>query len=163
MHILDLHSWYRDDILITTLQNHLDCNLIIFFMALLPSVGPWPLFSFLILCTGGRTPWTGNQPVARPLATHRTTQRQNKRTKYRHIHASSGIRTHDYSVRASEDSSCLRPRGHCDRHLITYDMKRNQGSIGLNKTLSRTIKEMLSLKTHLLLISAISLNHIHAT
>jgi hypothetical protein len=26
-----------------------------------------------------------------------------------------GIRTHDPSVRASEDSSCLRPRGHCDR------------------------------------------------
>jgi hypothetical protein len=31
------------------------------------------------------------------------------------IHASSGIRTHDPSVRASEDRSCLRPRGHCDR------------------------------------------------
>jgi hypothetical protein len=25
------------------------------------------------------------------------------------------LRTHDYSVRASEDSSCLRSRGHCDR------------------------------------------------
>jgi hypothetical protein len=32
------------------------------------------------------------------------------------IHALSGIRTHDPSVRASRDSSCLRPRGHCDRH-----------------------------------------------
>jgi hypothetical protein len=32
-----------------------------------------------------------------------------------HIHASSGIRTHDLSVGADEDSSCLRPRGHCDR------------------------------------------------
>jgi hypothetical protein len=31
------------------------------------------------------------------------------------MHASSRIRTHDPSVRASEDSSCLiRPRGHCD-------------------------------------------------
>jgi hypothetical protein len=29
-------------------------------------------FSFLILHTIGRTPWTGDQPVARPL--HRTTQ-----------------------------------------------------------------------------------------
>jgi hypothetical protein len=36
------------------------------------------------------------------------------------IHASSGIRTHDPSVRASEDSSCLRPHGHCDRHMKTY-------------------------------------------
>jgi hypothetical protein len=33
------------------------------------------------------------------------------------IHASSGIRTHDPSVRANEDSSCLRPRGYCDRPL----------------------------------------------
>jgi hypothetical protein len=39
------------------------------------------LFSFLILSTVGRTPWTGDQPVARPLRTHRTTQTQNKRTK----------------------------------------------------------------------------------
>jgi hypothetical protein len=31
------------------------------------------------------------------------------------IHALSGIRTHDLSVRGSEDCSCLRPRGHCDR------------------------------------------------
>jgi hypothetical protein len=28
----------------------------------------------------GRTPWTGDQPVARPLPTHRTTLTQNKRT-----------------------------------------------------------------------------------
>jgi hypothetical protein len=49
-------------------------------MALQPFVGPWPLFSFLILYTVGRTPWTGDQPVARPLPIHRTTQTQNKRT-----------------------------------------------------------------------------------
>jgi hypothetical protein len=36
-------------------------------------------FSFLILYTVGRTPWTGDQPVARPLPTHRTTQTKNKR------------------------------------------------------------------------------------
>jgi hypothetical protein len=29
--------------------------------------------------------------------------------------ALSGIRTHDHCIRASEDSSCLRPLGHCDR------------------------------------------------
>jgi hypothetical protein len=50
-------------------------------------------FSFLILYTVCRTPWTGDQPVARPLPTHRTTQIQNKRTD---IHASSGIRTDTY-------------------------------------------------------------------
>jgi hypothetical protein len=37
-------------------------------------------FSFLIFYTVGRTPWTGDQPVARPLPAHRTTQTQNKRT-----------------------------------------------------------------------------------
>jgi hypothetical protein len=42
--------------------------------------GLWPFLSFLILCTVGRIPWTGDQPVARPLLTHRTTQTQNKRT-----------------------------------------------------------------------------------
>jgi hypothetical protein len=70
------------------------------------------IFSFLTLYTVGRTPWTGDQPVARLLPTHRTTQTQNKFTD---IHALSGIRTDDSSVRASEDSSCLRLRGHCDR------------------------------------------------
>jgi hypothetical protein len=44
------------------------------------------------------------------------TQTQNKHTD---IHASSGIWTHDPSVRTREDSSCLRPRGHCDRQLIS--------------------------------------------
>jgi hypothetical protein len=34
-----------------------------------------------------------------------TTQTQNK-----HMHASSGTRTYDPSIRAREDSSCLRPR-----------------------------------------------------
>jgi hypothetical protein len=37
-------------------------------------------FTFLILCTDCRTPWTGHEPVTRPLPTHRTTQTQNKRT-----------------------------------------------------------------------------------
>jgi hypothetical protein len=49
-------------------------------MAERPFVGPWPLFNFLILYTVGSTPWKGDQPVTRPLPTHRTTQTQNKRT-----------------------------------------------------------------------------------
>jgi hypothetical protein len=49
-------------------------------MALQPFVGPWPLFSFLIIYTVGRTPYTGDQAVARPLPIHTTTQTQNKRT-----------------------------------------------------------------------------------
>jgi hypothetical protein len=29
-----------------------------------------------------------------------------------------GIRTLDPSVRVGEDRSCLKPRGHCDPHII---------------------------------------------
>jgi hypothetical protein len=63
-------------------------------------------FIFFILYIVGSTPWTGVQPVARPLPTRRTTQTQNKRAQI-YIYASSGIRTHDPSVRASEGGSCL--------------------------------------------------------
>jgi hypothetical protein len=41
--------------------------------------GPWPPFQFLDLYTVGRAPWLGDQPVARPVPTHRTAQTQNKR------------------------------------------------------------------------------------
>jgi hypothetical protein len=69
-------------------------------------------FNFLSLYTDGRTPWTGDQPVARPLLTYRTAQTEHTHT---YIHALSGIRTYDPSVRVSEDCSCLGPHGHCDR------------------------------------------------
>jgi hypothetical protein len=39
------------------------------------------------------------------------------------IHASSGIRAHDPSVREGEDGLWLRPRGHCDRHILIYRIK----------------------------------------
>jgi hypothetical protein len=53
-------------------------------MALQPFVGPWPLIQFRnLFYTDDRTPWTSDQPVARPLPTHRTTQTQNKR-KYKY-------------------------------------------------------------------------------
>jgi hypothetical protein len=63
--------------------------------------------SFLILYTVGRTPWRGVQPVKRSPPTHRTNADKHQ--------CFSGIRTHDLSVRAGEDGSCLRPRGHCNR------------------------------------------------
>jgi hypothetical protein len=79
-------------------------------MALQLCVGPWLLLHFYNrFYTDGRTPWRSDQPVARPLPTHRKTQTQNKPTD---IHALSGIRIHDPRVRVSENSSCLRPRGH---------------------------------------------------
>jgi hypothetical protein len=57
------------------------------------------------LYTVGRTPWTGDRSVARPLPTHRITD------------GSSGIRTHDPSVRTGEDGSCHGPRRHCSRRV----------------------------------------------
>jgi hypothetical protein len=39
-----------------------------------PLLGLGRFFSFLTLYTGGRSPWTWDQPVARPLPTRRTTQ-----------------------------------------------------------------------------------------
>jgi hypothetical protein len=44
-----------------------------------------------------------------------TEQHKHRINAHTGIHASSGFRTHNPSVRAGEDSSCLRPRGHCDR------------------------------------------------
>jgi hypothetical protein len=37
-------------------------------------------FSFLTPSTVGRTPWTGDYPVVRPLPTHRTTQTEQTHT-----------------------------------------------------------------------------------
>jgi hypothetical protein len=45
-----------------------------------PLLRPRRFFSFLILYTVGRTPCTGDQPVARSLPIHKITQTQNKRT-----------------------------------------------------------------------------------
>jgi hypothetical protein len=53
-------------------------------MAVQPFVEPWPLLQFRNrFYKDGKTPWMSDQPVARPLPTHRTTQTQNKRT-HRH-------------------------------------------------------------------------------
>jgi hypothetical protein len=43
------------------------------------SVKRFASLQFLNPKTVGRTPWTGDQPVAGPLPTHGTTQTQNKR------------------------------------------------------------------------------------
>jgi hypothetical protein len=56
----------------------------------------------------------GGSALARPLPTHRTTQTKTNTD----IHAPSEIRTHDPSIRASEDNSCLKPHGQCDRRIL---------------------------------------------
>jgi hypothetical protein len=75
------------------------------------------LFSYLILCTVGRTPWTGDQPVqGRYLHTEQHKHRINAHTD---INTLSGIGTHNPSVRTGEDGSCLRQRDHCDWPSVT--------------------------------------------
>jgi hypothetical protein len=88
-------------------------------MALQPFVVPWPLLQFCnLFYTDSRIPWTSNEPITRPLPTHRTTQTQNKHT-HRHPYLE-WIQTHDPSVRANEDGSCLKPCGHCDQQFNIF-------------------------------------------
>jgi hypothetical protein len=84
-------------------------------MALPAHPGRKPLIQFCNHFTDGRTPWTSDQPDAKPLPKHRTTETQTKRIHTSNIHALSGIRTYDSNVRESEDSSCLRLRACCVR------------------------------------------------
>jgi hypothetical protein len=76
----------------------------------------FPLDLYII----GRTPWTSDRLVARPLHKWRTAQTQNKRahihthTHTQNIHVRSGIRTNYQSVRTSKDNSCLEVRSHRD-------------------------------------------------
>jgi hypothetical protein len=83
-------------------------------MPLQPFVGPLSLLQFCnLFYTDGRTPWTSDEPVVRPLSKHRITQTQNKHIhRYPWLEWDSNLRP---SVRASEDSSCLEPRGLCHR------------------------------------------------
>jgi hypothetical protein len=85
-----------------------------FLMALQPL---WALSAFQSpdLFTIDRTPWTSDQLIARPLPKHRTAQTQNRYIYTPNFRALRGIRIHDHRVRASKDSSCLRPLGYCDR------------------------------------------------
>jgi hypothetical protein len=65
-----------------------------------------------IYWTVGRTPWIGEWPNARPLPTYGTTQH---RKMWTHIHAWSGNQTHDSSIQATKDSTCLRPLSQWDQ------------------------------------------------
>jgi hypothetical protein len=95
-HVLHIETYYFKD-----RENDI---IIIIIMALQPFVGPWPLFQFLDHIHSRQDSLDGGS------ARHKvSTYTQNNKN------ASSGIRTDDSSVQASEDSSCLRPRGHCDQ------------------------------------------------
>jgi hypothetical protein len=94
--------------------------MLLLFFFFLWRIRPSGLFSFRInlklwiLQTADRTPWMGDQPVTTSLPTQDNTNRE----KNAYILVPSGIRTHDSSVQASEDSSYLTPRGDCNRHFL---------------------------------------------
>jgi hypothetical protein len=80
-------------------------------------LGPGLFFSFVIFFTQtvgilGR--------VISPSQGHylNTEQHKHRINAHTDIHAWNGIRTHNPSVRAGEDSSCFRLRGHCDRPFL---------------------------------------------
>jgi hypothetical protein len=84
-----------------------------------PFVWPWPLFS---------VSWSNTQSVGllgRGISPSQCLHLYIEQHKHRiithntDIYALSGIRTHESSDSASEDSSCLRPRGRCDRQRET--------------------------------------------
>jgi hypothetical protein len=77
-------------------------NQISIFLGLYSTCGPWPLFQFLNLYTVGRTPWTGDQPVARPLPTHRINADRVPRVGF------------EPTIPVFERAKTLRPHGHCD-------------------------------------------------
>jgi hypothetical protein len=112
-------------------------------------------FSFRAF-TDGRTPWTGDQLVARPLPKHRKTQTQNIHIHIPNIHALCGIRNHDPSFRATKDSTCLRPLGYRDQQNNAFT-----SLLYLNPVLSLrvTFQRKFTNSAELITIETISPNH----
>jgi hypothetical protein len=75
-------------------------------------------FRFFILYQFGKTPWMGDQPVARPLSTHRTTQTQNKGTQTPMPRV--GFEPMIPVFERAKTGSCIRPRDHCGRLPIGF-------------------------------------------
>jgi hypothetical protein len=55
------------------------------------------------------------------LYLHKTTQYRKTQT---HIHALSKIQTHNPSIQAVKDSTCLRPHCHWDQHNTKYKTRK---------------------------------------
>jgi hypothetical protein len=56
-----------------------------------------------------------------------------------------GIRTHDPSVRAGEDGSCLRPRGHCDRQTVQLLNEESENAETWHVTLKSLIRPFVEM------------------
>jgi hypothetical protein len=104
---------------------------------------------FLILKTVGRTPWRGDQPVTRPLPTHRTIQTQNKR-----VQTSLPWVGFESTIPVFERAN-LRPRGHCDR--LCPQLGKGKVVSVFNYLRNYAMKEYggLAVKIHVFLSSAL--------
>jgi hypothetical protein len=80
-----------------------------------PIQGPGLLFSSVIIFSEAVGLLGRVISPSQGLYLNKGKHKHNKRIHILNIHALSGIRIHDLSGRAGEDSSCLRPRGYCDR------------------------------------------------
>jgi hypothetical protein len=82
-------------------------------MALPVHSEPWPVYSF----RNNFSQMVGllGRVISPSRGRYLNTGQHKHKLTHTDIHASSGIRTHDPSVLASEDTSCLRLRGYCDR------------------------------------------------
>jgi hypothetical protein len=98
----------------------------------LQSSGPWPLFQFLNQYTVSRTPFTGEQPSARPLSTHRINA-------HRHLY---------FQWDSNSRSQCSSRRrrfmtytaGHCDRRLQKTTLKIQESKNLTSASLSSLLK-----------------------
>jgi hypothetical protein len=96
-----------------------------------PSLKRFVSLQLLNFSTVSRTPWTGDQPVARPLpAQDNTNKNKSRQTSMPRVGFEPTTR-----VRADEDSSCLRPRGHCDRQYIYREYKKKWSESKMEVTL----------------------------
>jgi hypothetical protein len=92
-------------------------------MVLQPFVGPRPLLQLLILFFTQSVRLLGGVSSPSQGRYLHTGQHKHRINAHANIHALSGIRTHDPSDQGSKDSSCLRPHGHCGRHVYNYITK----------------------------------------
>jgi hypothetical protein len=76
---------------------------------------PFVAFSFSWSYTQSVGPFGRGISPSQSLYLHKKQHKHIIDSQNTDIHALSGIRTHDRSVRANEDSSCLRSRRNCDR------------------------------------------------
>jgi hypothetical protein len=89
-------------------------------MALQPLVGPMPLLQFRIFFFTQTVGLLGRVISPSQGLYLNKGQHKHRITLTTDIYTLRGIRTHDSSVQAREDSSCLRPRGHCARRRISH-------------------------------------------